>query len=64
MTGSSRPFLMPLVIDGTPAHQAKVPPEFVKYQWATAPGGVPPPQWIAKLNSDLRDLRKSRNVVA
>jgi CHASE2 domain-containing sensor protein len=64
MTGSSRPFLMPLVVDGTPAHQAKVPPEFVKYQWATAPGGVPPAEWIAKLKSNVRDLRKPQSVAA
>jgi CHASE2 domain-containing sensor protein len=62
MTGSPRPFLMPLVIDGTPPYQAKVPSEFVRYQWAIAPGGVPPAEWIAKLESNMRDLRKPQGV--
>lgn len=62
MTGSSRPFLMPLVIDATPAHQAKVPPEFGKYQWATAPGGTPPTEWITKLKSSIQDLRKPQGA--
>lgn len=63
MYGSPRPFLMPLVIDGTPPYQAKVPPEFVRYQWASAPGGVPPAEWIAKLKSNISDLKKPQGVV-
>jgi hypothetical protein len=56
MTGSQRPFLMPLVIDDTPIYNAIVPPQFVKFEWAFAPGGVPPAEWIAKLKTNVRAL--------
>jgi adenylate cyclase len=43
------PFLLPVAIDDTPNASARVPDRFREVQWATLPGGVTPPDFVAQL---------------
>ena len=44
------PFLLPVVIDGTPESQALVPEEFMRVQWTRLAGGTPTPQFVERIN--------------
>jgi hypothetical protein len=59
-TGSSRRFVVPLVIDDLRAADLReVPPEFRDVTIQSAPGGLIPPDLIGRLVSDLRSLRSA-----
>ncbi|MBI2813016.1 MAG: toll/interleukin-1 receptor domain-containing protein [Opitutae bacterium] len=45
--GSSRAFIVPVVIDGTKETGADVPEEFMRYQWTRLAGGAPTPEFVA-----------------
>jgi TolB-like protein/cytochrome c-type biogenesis protein CcmH/NrfG len=46
---SGVPFLMPVVIDGTPQADALVPDEFQRVQWTRLAQGVPTPQFVEQV---------------
>lgn len=51
------PFLVPVVIDETPAYQAEVPERFRKAQWTTLAAGEPTPDFVAR----VRDLYRAHH---
>lgn len=44
-----RTFLLPVVIDGTPQADERVPERFRELQWTHLPGGAPPPAFIDRV---------------
>jgi hypothetical protein len=57
-TGTTRKFVMPIVVDDTPLETAKVPDEFRKFQWITAPEGVIPPVSVENIKVIVREIRQ------
>ena len=57
---SGVPFLVPVVIDGTPESEALVPEEFMRVQWTRLPQGVPTPQFVEQ----VRRLLEGRSTAA
>ena len=57
-TGADRKFIFPVVVDDTPPYEAQVPQEFKEFQWAFAPGGKPPTQFLENVRTTIRELRK------
>ena len=45
----SRPFLVPVCIDGTPNADAEVPDSFGAVQWTRLPGGETPPTFVERI---------------
>ena len=56
--GSSRAFIVPVVIDGTKETGADVPEEFMRYQWTRLSGGAPTPEFVALVKRLLEAPRK------
>ena len=56
--GSSRVFIVPVVIDGTAEKGAEVPEEFMRYQWTRLAGGTPTPEFVAQVKKLLESPRK------
>ena len=56
--GSSRAFIVPVVIDGTKETGADVPEEFMRYQWTRLTGGAPTPEFVALVKRLLEAPRK------
>ena len=56
--GSSRAFIVPVVIDGTKETGADVPEEFMRYQWTRLSGGTPTPEFVALVKRLLEAPRK------
>jgi TolB-like protein/Tfp pilus assembly protein PilF len=52
------PFIVPVVIDETPADEAAVPEEFLRYQWTQLKHGVPSAQFVDQVTNLLRAPRK------
>ncbi len=50
------PFLLPVVIDDTPASSAMVPEEFLHVHWTSLPAGAPTPQFIDEVRRLLANL--------
>ena len=48
-----RPFLLPVVIDGTRDSEAQVPESFTEVQWTRLPGGETPPVFCARVKTLL-----------
>jgi TolB-like protein len=53
------PFIVPVVVDDTPADEAMVPEEFMRYQWTHLKHGVPSSQFVEQVKSLLEAPRKS-----
>jgi len=51
-------FLVPVVIDQTPAVQALVPDEFMRVQWTRLPGALPTPEFVTQVKSLLGGGRR------
>ena len=47
--GSSRVFVVPVVIDGTAEKGAEVPEEFMRFQWTRLVNGEPTPDFVAQV---------------
>ncbi|MGO9933705.1 MAG: TIR domain-containing protein [Steroidobacteraceae bacterium] len=45
-----KPFLVPIVIDGTDDSAARVPDKFREVQWTSLPGAETPPAFVARLH--------------
>ena len=45
----SRPFLLPVCIDGTPESQAEVPESFAAVHWTRLPDGLPSPAFTERV---------------
>lgn len=56
--GSSRAFIVPVVIDDTKETGADVPEEFMKVQWTRLSGGAPTPEFVALVKRLLEGPRK------
>ncbi len=56
--GSSRAFIVPVVIDGTKETGADVPEEFMRYQWTRLSGGAPTPEFVALVKRLLEAPKK------
>ena len=52
-----RPFLLPVVIDGTPENEALVTEEFLRVQWSRLPGGEATPAFIRQVKELITTLR-------
>jgi TolB-like protein len=44
-----KPFLLPIAIDATPERGAAVPDKFHEVQWTRLPGGLAPPEFVARI---------------
>ena len=49
LMASDRPFLVPVVIDGTPESDERVPERFREVQWIRLPGGAAPPAFAERI---------------
>ncbi len=49
LMAKGRPFLLPVVIDGTRDAEAQVPDSFTEVQWTRLPGGETPPAFCARV---------------
>jgi hypothetical protein len=49
LMATERPFLVPVVIDGTRDQEAFVPDAFRAVQWTRLPGGVTPPAFVERI---------------
>lgn len=56
--GSSRAFIVPVVIDGTKETGADVPEEFMRYQWTRLTNGEPTPDFVALVKRLLETPKK------
>lgn len=56
--GSSRAFIVPVVIDGTKETGADVPEEFMRYQWTRLANGEPTPDFVALVKRLLETPKK------
>ena len=56
--GSSRIFMVPVVIDDTTESGADVPEEFMRYHWTRLSGGAPTPEFVALVKRLLEPPRK------
>lgn len=52
----AKPFLLPVVIDGTGDADAHVPEEFFRVQWTRLPGGSPAPEFCRRATQLLTTL--------
>jgi hypothetical protein len=43
------PFLLPIVVDGTPDASARVPDKFRNVQWTRLPGGATPSAFVDRI---------------
>jgi TolB-like protein/Tfp pilus assembly protein PilF len=58
------PFLLPVVIDGTPQAAARVPDEFLRVQWTRLPSGETSPAFVERVSRVLSgDLRERQSTV-
>ena len=48
-----RTFLVPVVLDGTPADRAAVPEKFTELQWTRLPDGETPPEFVERIRQLL-----------
>jgi TolB-like protein/Tfp pilus assembly protein PilF len=48
-----QPFLMPVVIDGTPQTDERIPDRFRELQWTRLPAGETPPAFVERVNKLL-----------
>ena len=53
LMAKGRPFLLPVVIDGTKDGEAHVPDSFTEVQWTKAPNGEVPPAFVARVQKLL-----------
>ena len=53
-------FLLPVVIDSTPAGAPGLPPRFGAIQWFTLPGGVAPSEFVSRVQHLYRKYQKMR----
>jgi TolB-like protein/predicted Zn-dependent protease len=58
------PFIVPVVIDGTPESAALVPDQFMRVQWTRLPGGMPTPEFVAQTKRLLEPQRRSPGGIA
>jgi adenylate cyclase len=49
LMAADKAFLLPVVIDGTPDSDARVPDKFREVQWTSLPGGETPPAFLERL---------------
>src|SRR6202142_1912004 len=52
------PFIVPVVVDDTPADEAMVPEEFMRYQWTVLKHGVPSSQFVEQVKNLLEAPKK------
>ena len=52
------PFIVPVVVDDTPADEAMVPEEFLRYQWTQLKHGVPSSQFVEQVKGLLEAPKK------
>lgn len=57
-------FLLPVVIDDTPASEADVPAKFRAIQWQSLPSGQPTQEFISRVQRLYRRYQKSRAMIA
>jgi hypothetical protein len=57
-TGTSRPFILPVIIDDLRIGEARVPDEFRTLHKANAPAGEPAEEFVDRLRQIVRDVRK------
>ena len=57
---AEKPFLVPVVIDGTPERGASVPEEFHELQWTRLPGGETPTAFVER----VKRLLSPENIAA
>lgn len=57
--GSSRTFIVPVVIDDTKESGADVPEEFMRFQWMRLVDGATPPEFVARVKHLLETPRKA-----
>lgn len=60
----SVPFILPIVIDDTPAYESVVPEAFQKAQWTQLPGGESKPEFEMRLVKLVREYRKREKGLA
>jgi TolB-like protein/Flp pilus assembly protein TadD len=53
------PFIVPVVVDDTPADEAMVPEEFLRYQWTQLRHGVPSSQFVEQVKGLLEAPKKA-----
>ncbi len=58
------PFLVPVVIDGTPEVQALAPEEFMKVQWTRLAGGLPTMEFVTQVKNLLGGGQRRRPTIA
>ena len=58
------PFIVPVVIDETPADEAAVPEEFLRYQWTHLKHGVPSSQFVEQVTNLLKAPKKAAGTRA
>jgi TolB-like protein/Tfp pilus assembly protein PilF len=58
------PFIVPVVIDDTPADEASVPEEFLRYQWTLLKHGVPSSQFVEQVTNLLKAPKKATGARA
>jgi len=54
LMGQDRPFLIPVVIDGTPEGDERVPDKFREVQWTRLPNGVTTPAFVDRMSRLLQ----------
>ena len=57
-------FLLPVVIDDTPASEADVPAKFRAIQWQSLPSGQPTQEFVSRVQRLYRRYQKSRAMIA
>jgi hypothetical protein len=58
------PFILPAVVDDTPAYESLVPEVFKSTQWTTMPGGAMPADFQMRIVKLVRDYRKREKGLA
>ena len=54
LISADRAFLLPVVIDGTPQSDERIPDRFRELQWTRLPGGITPPAFVERVAQLLR----------
>src|SRR6516225_12421794 len=49
----NKPFLVPVVVDGTPEHDPSIPEKFRELQWTPLPAGETPPAFVTRMQKLL-----------
>src|SRR6186713_2588582 len=61
LMAKGRPFLLPVVIDGTRDGDAHVPDSFTEVQWTKLPGGETTPAFVARVHKLLGGEQRPRS---